>query len=159
MPQKAGSWQIFGAFKRVRIENIAPHLGKIKRPHLSRERIIEFGRLRAKQGAGPATLSADISYIHTIISHSAAVHGVKISTEEIDLARIALRRLGLIGRSNERDRRPTQKELDRLISYFENFSRTEVPIARIIKFAVAASIIATTSVICLAIQPHAIRIV
>ena len=126
-----------GRSKEFALRTLRKHLGKIKLPHLSRERIIEFGRLRAKQGAGPATLSADISYIHTIISHSAAVHGVKISTEEIDLARIALRRLGLIGRSNERDRRPTQKELDRLISYFENFSRTEVPVARIIKFAVA----------------------
>ena len=106
-----------GRSKEFALRTLRKHLGKIKLPHLSRERIIEFGRLRAKQGAGPATLSADISYIHTIISHSAAVHGVKISTEEIDLARIALRRLGLIGRSNERDRRPTQKELDRLISY------------------------------------------
>lgn len=60
-----------------------------------------------------------------------------MSTEEIDLARIALRRLGLIGRSNERDRRPTQIELNRLISYFDNFSNTEMPIARIIKFAIA----------------------
>lgn len=116
------------------------HLGKIKLPHLRRERIIEFGRERAKKGAGPAILSADISYNHAIISHSAAVHGVKISTEEIDLARIALRRLGLIGRSNDRDHRPTQKELDRLISYFENFSKTKVPIARIIKLAVATGL-------------------
>ena len=53
-------------------------------------------------------------------------------TEQIDLARIALRRLGLIGRSNQRDRRPTQQELDRLVSYFENFAKTEIPIARVI---------------------------
>ena len=85
-------------------------LGPRSRTAFSPERIISFGRQRAKAGAGPATLSADISYIHTIISHSAAVHGVKISTEEIDLARIALRRLDLIGRSNERDRRPTQTQ-------------------------------------------------
>ncbi|MDB2438082.1 tyrosine-type recombinase/integrase [Hellea sp.] len=126
-----------GRSKEFALRTLRKHLGKIKLPHLSRGRIISFGRQRAKAGAGPATLSADISYIHTIISHSAAVHGVKISTEEIDLARIALRRLGLIGRSNERDRRPTQIELDRLISYFENFSNTEIPVARIIKFAIA----------------------
>ena len=126
-----------GRSKEYALRTLRKHLGKIKIPHLTRERFVEFGRKRAKMGAGPATLSADISYIHTIISHSAAVHGVKISTEEIDLARIALRRLGLIGRSNERNRRPTQMELDRLIRYFETFSKTEIPIARIIKFAVA----------------------
>jgi len=104
---------------------------------LKRATILEYGQKRAKEGAGPATLAADISYIHTIIIHAAAVHGAEITTQEVDLARVALRRLGLIGRSNERDRRPTQNELDRLISYFENFSTTNIPIARIIKFAIA----------------------
>ena len=47
------------------------------------------------------------------------------------------KRQGLISRSLERDRRPTQYELDRLVNYFENFSRTDIPVARIIKFAVA----------------------
>jgi len=126
-----------GRSKDFALRTLKKHLGKIKVTRLNRERIIEFGRTRAKEGAGPATLSADISYIHTIVTHSAAIHGVKISTEEVDLARVALRRLGLIGRSLERDRRPTQYELDRLVNYFENFSRTDIPVARIIKFAVA----------------------
>jgi len=126
-----------GRSKEYALRTLKKHLGKIKITRLNRERIIEFGRTRAKEGAGPATLSADISYIHTIVTHSAAIHGVKISTEELDLARVALRRLGLIGRSIERDRRPTQYELDRLVNYFENFSRTDIPVARIIKFAVA----------------------
>ena len=126
-----------GRSKDFALRTLNKHLGKIKIPHLTRAKVIEYGRTRAKEGAGPATLAADISYIHTILTHAAAVHGVKISTEQVDLARVALRRLGLIGRSNERDRRPTQSELDRLISFFENFAKTEMPVARIIKFAVA----------------------
>ena len=82
-----------GRSKDYALRTLRKHLGKIKIAYLTRECFVDFGRQRAKMGAGPATLSADISYIHTIISHSAAVHGVKISTEEIDLARIALRRL------------------------------------------------------------------
>ena len=126
-----------GRSKDFALRILHKHLGRVRLPHLTRAKIIEYGRFRAKEGAGPATLSADISYIHTIITHAAAVHGVNISTEQVDLARVALRRLGLIGRSNERDRRPTQSELDRLISYFENFAKTDMPIARIIKFAIA----------------------
>jgi len=126
-----------GRSKEFTLRILKKHLGKIKLAHLTRAKVIEYGKIRAKEGAGPATLAADISYIHTVITHAAAIHGVKISTEQIDLGRIALRRLGLIGRSNQRDRRPTQHELDRLISYFENFSKTDIPIARIIKFAVA----------------------
>lgn len=123
--------------KDFALRTLSKHLGNTKLKRLNRSTIIEFGRIRAKEGAGPATLAADISYIHTVLIHAAAIHGVNISTEEVALARVALRRLGLIGRSNERDRRPTQHELDRLINYFENFAKTEIPIARIIKFAVA----------------------
>jgi hypothetical protein len=37
----------------------------------------------------------DLGCIKTILSHAAAVHGVLLSTESVDLARIALGRLGL----------------------------------------------------------------
>jgi hypothetical protein len=92
-------------------------------PALNRERLIEFGRKRAKQGAGPATLSIDLSFIRTIITHAAAVHGIEVSAEEARLARVALSHLNLVGKSKERDRRPTQDELDELIEYFETNPR------------------------------------
>ena len=94
---------------------------------------------RAKDGAGPATLAADVCYIHTIITHASAVHGIDISKEEVDLARVALRRLGLIGRSQERNRRPTQDEIDSLITYFENNAKQKIPVDRIVKFALATA--------------------
>jgi hypothetical protein len=37
----------------------------------------------------------DIGAIKLVISHAAAVHGLPYSVEAVDLARIALRRLGL----------------------------------------------------------------
>lgn len=61
-------------------------LGSVKLPALNRERLIEFGRKRAKQGAGPATLAIDLSFIRTIITHAAAVHGIEVSAEEARLA-------------------------------------------------------------------------
>ncbi|WP_244594627.1 hypothetical protein [Methylosinus sporium] len=50
------------------------------------------------------------------MSHAAAVHGIQLSTEPTDLARIALNRMGLVGKGNERDRRPTQDEIDRVVA-------------------------------------------
>src|SRR6202171_3653817 len=85
--------------------------GSVKLPALNRERLIEFGRKRAQEGAGPATLAIDLSFIRTIITHAAAVHGIEVSAEEARLARVALSHLNLVGKSNERDRRPTQDEL------------------------------------------------
>jgi hypothetical protein len=73
----------------------------------------------ARQGAGPATSAIDMSFIRTIITHTAAVHGIELSAEEAGLARVALSHLKLVGKSKERDRRPTQDELDELIEYFD----------------------------------------
>jgi len=114
-------------------------LGHLKLPELDRERLIKFGRDRAKEGAGPVTLSMDFGYIKTVLSHAAAVHGVTISTEPLDLARIALKRLSLIGKGNERDRRPTQDELDRITAALDENPRQIIPVGRIVRFAVATA--------------------
>ncbi|MEW6643651.1 MAG: site-specific integrase [Pseudomonadota bacterium] len=115
-------------------------LGTVKIPALDRGRLIEFGRKRAKEGAGPATLAIDLSFVRTIITHAAAVHGVEVSAEEARLARVALAHLKLVGKSRERDRRPTQDELDELIEYFENNYRQIIPMGRIIRYAIATTL-------------------
>jgi hypothetical protein len=79
-------------------------LGHFRLPELDRERFIKFGKERALEGAGPVTVGIDLGYIKTILSHAAAVHGIAVSTEPIDLARIALGRLGLVGKGHERNR-------------------------------------------------------
>jgi hypothetical protein len=67
--------------------------------------------MRAEQSAGPVTLGIEIGVIKMNITHAAVVHGLDISPEPVDLARVALKRLGLIGKGTERDRRPTREEL------------------------------------------------
>jgi hypothetical protein len=63
--------------------------------------LIKFGRKRAKQGAGPPILAIYFSFIHTVLSHAAAAHGIKAPAEDVQLARIALKHLNLIGRSDD----------------------------------------------------------
>jgi integrase len=74
-----------------------------------------------------------------VISHAAAVHGLEISVEPVNLARIALRSLGLVGKGNERDRRPTEEELNTLYKHFDANLRQIIPMSRIIKFAIASA--------------------
>lgn len=50
-------------------------LGKERIGHLDRSRLIDYGTMRADQGAGPVTLGIDIGVIKMIITHAAAVHG------------------------------------------------------------------------------------
>jgi len=83
------------------LEALKVSLGNVKIQDLSRERLIEFGRKRAKQGAGPATLAIDFSSIRTVLTHAAAVHGIEVSAENVRLARAALKHLGLVGKGQE----------------------------------------------------------
>ncbi len=80
-------------------------VGRKEHDDFDRERLIRFGRKRAIQGAGPVTLSMDIGAIKLVLSHAAEARGLNVPVEPIDLARIALKRLGLVGNSNERVRK------------------------------------------------------
>ena len=114
-------------------------LGKERIGHLDRQKMIDYGKMRAEQGAGPVTLGIDIGVTKMIITHAAAVHGLDISSEPVDLARVALKRLGLIGKGTERDRRPTKDELNRLFRCFDDNERLTLPMTRIVQFAVATA--------------------
>jgi hypothetical protein len=73
-------------------------LGRKKIGHLDRLKLIEYGCKRADQRAGPVALGIDIGVMTMILTHAAAVHGLEIPGEGVDLARVALKRLGLIGK-------------------------------------------------------------
>src|SRR3546814_6605618 len=78
--------------KRFTLNALKARLGKVKLKDLTRERLIQFGKDRAKEGAGPVTLSADLGYLKLVLTHAAAVHGVDVKVEPVDLARVALDR-------------------------------------------------------------------
>jgi integrase len=128
-----------GRSKSATLEMLKRELGKKPLTDLDRDRLIKFGRKRAAEGAGPVTVSMDIGAIKLVLSHAAAVHGLSASVEPVDLARIALKRLGLVGKSNERDRRPTDDELEKLLKEFDSNERLTIPMSRIVKFAVATA--------------------
>ncbi|MDY6922924.1 MAG: site-specific integrase [Pseudomonadota bacterium] len=125
--------------KAATLKMLKTRLGKKKIVQLDRQLFIDFGRKRASEGAGPMTLSIDIGAIKLVMSHAAAVHGLSISVEPIDMARIALKRLGLVGKGVERDRRPTEDEIERLVAHFETNPRQVIPMGQIIPFAIATA--------------------
>lgn len=125
--------------KAFSLKLLKERLGRTKVGGLTQDVLVEFGRARAKDGAGPVTLASDFSYLGTVILHAAAIHGVDITKEPVDHARIALARLGLVGKGNERDRRPTEDELDRLFAYFDANRALTMPMSRIVRFAIATA--------------------
>ncbi|MEM9248043.1 MAG: hypothetical protein AAGB05_05010 [Pseudomonadota bacterium] len=107
--------------------------------HLDRQTLIDCGKMRAEQGAGPVTLGIVIGVLRVIVSHAAAVHDLDISPKPVDLARIALKRLGLTGKSTVRARRPTTDALNRLFRRLDDNERLATPMTRIVKFAVTTT--------------------
>src|SRR5262249_12925827 len=88
-----------GRSKTASLTFLERRLGRLRLSELDRECLIQFGKERAREGAGPVTLGIDLGYIKTILCHAAAVHGIVVSTENINLARIALARLALSERA------------------------------------------------------------
>lgn len=125
--------------KSATLEMLQRKLGALPLSQLDRERLIRFGRDRAKEGAGPVTVGMDLGAIKLVIGHAAAVHGIDVSVEPVQLARVALKQLGLVGKGNERDRRPTDDELTRLFAHFDGNDRQLIPMSRVIRFAIATA--------------------
>ncbi|ATQ43670.1 site-specific integrase [Caulobacter mirabilis] len=128
-----------GRSKSYSMEFLKRRLGRIRLADLDRETLIDFGKARAKEGAGRMTLSIDLGYVRTLLAYGAAVHGLPFSPEPVDLARIALRMLGLVGKGEERDRRPSDREIERLVEHFRGLNSSTIPMGRIIKFAIATA--------------------
>lgn len=125
--------------KAFSLDSLKRKLGAVRLADLTRERLIQFGRVRAKEGAGPVTVGMDFIYLKTVIAHAAAVHGIVLRSEQVDLARIALKRLGIIGKGRVRDRRPDPDEIRRLIDLFEGNQRQLAPVGRLVRFAIATA--------------------
>jgi len=128
-----------GRSKTASLIFLEKRLGRFKLPELDRERLIQFGKERAREGAGPVTLGIDLGYIKTILSHAAAVHGIVLSSESTNLARIALTRLGLVGKGDERD--GDQLTMNSIDSPQRSTGTPlqQIPLGRIIRFAVATA--------------------
>lgn len=128
-----------GQSKVDQLNRLKRELGKTRVTALDRLKLIDYGRKRAANGVSPGTLNGDIGAIKLVVSHAAAVQGMRVAVDQIDMARIALKRLGLVGKGVERDRRPTNDELTRIIAYLEARPTMKLPGARIVKFAVATA--------------------
>jgi integrase len=125
--------------KEAVLRRLKEDIGDLAVSDLTKQKLVQFGRRRAKEGAGPATLAIDFSFIGTVMTNAAAVHDVVLDTEQLRLARYALRRLGLIAKSIERDRRPTSDELGEILHYLDTAPRVIIPMGRITRFAIATT--------------------
>lgn len=101
--------------------------------------VIEHCRLRNNAGAGPATVSHDVSYLGGVLDCAKPVYGINYTSNPAKEARPHLLKLGLIGKSNRRSRRPASEELNMLIEGLKQRSQrrgSKIPFVDILMFSV-----------------------
>lgn len=101
--------------------------------------IVEFAQEKLNSGVQPQTVSNYLSHLGAVFSIARPAWGFPLNAQAMEDARKVADKLGITGKSRERDRRPTLDELDQLMQHFLDRSRrrpTSIPMHRIIAFAI-----------------------
>lgn len=101
--------------------------------------LVEHCRLRALAGCAPPTVLNDVIHLRAAYQAGRSMFGLPLNLDAIAVATTQLRALGWVGKSRERERRPTADELERLRAYFSRQSaRSVVTMVDIMEFAIAS---------------------
>jgi len=114
----------------------ASDLGGMQCSGIRSQHIIEFA-----QGLGvqPQTVGNYLSHLASVFAVARPAWGYPLDKGAIDDARTVAQRLGLTSRSNQRDRRPTLEELDRILTHYGvmQAKRSDaIPMQDIVRFAI-----------------------
>ena len=124
----------------LKILNIG--IGSISLRDLNEDAIEEYAKKRASgditgNKVKGATISQELTFLNLVINVAKDVWKIPYNKDPVKAARFKLIYLGLICKADERDRRPTAKEIDEIKQYFSEKNRQKVPMPDIIDFGVA----------------------
>lgn len=111
-------------------------IGSMKCSEITSQELVRFAQ---SIDAQPSTRGNYMSHLASVFSVARPAWGYPLDKQAIDDARVVLDKLGLIGRSKQRVRRPTLEELDKLMKYYtvvEMKRKDSIPMTRIIPFAI-----------------------
>lgn len=120
------------------LRRLEARIGPTRLRDLTTEAVIAYARKRRKEGAGRATVGMDLSYLGTVLRHARALWRVQVTPVPVREAQDALTIAGEIGKSGQRDRRPTAEEIERLIGHFARRPRSGIPMGDVMRFAIAS---------------------
>ena len=94
---------------------------------------IDHYKLRNKTVSAP-TIRQDFTYMRGILKYAEEVLLLDVSTDSVDKAGTYLMEQKLIGKSESRDRRPTDEEVIKLKNYFATRRSLKIPMVDLIEF-------------------------
>jgi integrase len=136
-----------GRTKTNQIELIKAHLGKMRLRNLSSaspwlrfaENRMQQGTGPKKQGAGPTTIGMDLIFCASALKHHSMVNDVSVDAQlrALRSARHQLAKKGLVSKSKQRDRRPSETEIDALLGHWKTQNKM-LPMEDLFVFAIAS---------------------
>jgi integrase len=135
-----GKVKPFGRSKKSSLGMLTRHIGGVSMAALTSQRIVKFAQVRQAQGAGGVTVGMELTYLTGILKVARALWRMPVSGEVVLDAREILRYMGVVTKSKQRDRRPTQSELDTLYAYFAALPNSKIPYVDILKFAIGTAL-------------------
>jgi len=112
-------------------------LGAVKLARLNAGYLRDFIDQREAAGAGGVTIAADLSFLSAVLKWGRHARQLDIPAHLALEARESLKHRGLETRSRERDREPTDDELQRLYAHWEARPRQKIDMPLFCRFALA----------------------
>ena len=113
-------------------------LGDIKCSDITSQTLVSFAK-DLTRNVEPQTCGNYFSHLSSIFTVARPAWGYPLSRQEFDDAVTVLKKLGLIRKGSERNRRPMLEELDRLMEHFGrvvDHRPSSVPMQKILAFAI-----------------------
>lgn len=112
-------------------------LGETRCSEITSKTLVVFARELTKE-VEPQTCGNYFSHLSNIFTVARPAWGYPLLRQEFDDAVTVVKKLGLIRKGNERSRRPTLEELDRLMEHFGRIRKhrpSSIPMQKIVAFA------------------------
>jgi integrase len=110
--------QVLASIKQYAIANM--DCGEVRSDH-----IVGFATELLAGGRQPSTVGNYISHLAAIFAIARPAWGYRLEETQMKDAQAVLRRMGIIGKSKSRNRRPTLPELDLLMQHFVDRSKRD----------------------------------
>ncbi len=132
--------QEWGRSKQSNLELLKKLIGHWDATALTTDQLVEHIRQRRLSGTGPATVNNDLIWLRTVLKTARAAWNIPINLQVIEDASHACRHLKLTAKARQRDRRPSQQEMDQLIAWFNRIDgRRQIPMHELMPFAIAST--------------------
>lgn len=131
----------YGTTKEWNMRLIEQELGGLKLDEMTRQRVTQFVASRERAGAGPSTNGQTLGYVKTCIKYGGGLldadDGLQLALANLDVLWTTMMHTGRISHSKERNRRPSEEELEKLFDHFDTRPRSNTPMTDIVCFAIA----------------------